>query len=279
MATVSSAQEEVTQLVVTVNAVPDGMPLKFGENLVAAEMTNTDQVGDRTIGPYPVFINDGGYYTADGGTCTWSGAAASGVDEWFGLNIRGDPCAAFQHSVTAVTAAAGDGNIVGNNAGGAPAVGTAAGTIPGLMISDIDGARMAETVKAISDPQELRVSVRVLTFIQHEELPPRPPGYKPPPGTGGGFGNFGSFGSGFGEFGFGDFGDEAGAPETEVILIPGPDGDLIEIEIPLYAEEAADETGFNPLIPVTIAVVILGILFGGFFFIRSRRTEEAEGLY
>jgi hypothetical protein len=30
---------------------------------------------------------------------------------------------------------------------------------------------------------------------------------------------------------------------------------------------------------VTIAVVILGMLFGGFFFIRSRRTEEAEGLY
>lgn len=276
-----AGQETEIKKLVTVKAVPVGLPLKLGDELTAAEMTLTEpRMEAGPVGPYPVFINDFSYHAEEGGQCSWSEAAASGISEWFGLNVRGDPCAAFQHSIAAVSSAGGDGNIVGNNAGGAPVEGTAGGTIPGVMIGQDDGLKMVDTINALTDPMEFRVLLEIREVVVKESLPPPPEGYRPPPSSGGGgFGQFGSFGDdGFGDFGFNAFGEEE-TEEPEVITVPGRTGEDVEFEIPTYAEAAAEQTGLNPLIPVTVSVVVLAFLLGGFFFIRSRRQEEAEGLY
>lgn len=110
------------------------------------------------------------------------------------------------------------------------------------------------------------------------QLPPLPDfsppgggrGFSPPPTVGAG-------GTGDG-FGLGDGGIE---PSPTTIKVPGPDGQMVERKLDVYLQaQSGDETGgFNPLIPITVAIVLLGAALGGFFFLRSRNKDEQPGYY
>lgn len=65
---------------------------------------------------------------------------------------------------------------------------------------------------------------------------------------------------------------------TSPIKVPGPDGELVEMELPVYVQAAEQERPkrSNPLIAIAISGVILLMLGFGFFVWRSRRTREPE---
>ena len=282
----TSFAQETTATVVTVNATTSDGLLKFGEHIILQEFWISDtKLQNGPIGPYPYYFNDLGYGNT---SCSFADAGAqaqlAGHDGWIAMAERGKCPGAYQQTVSSAEGAGASGLVFGNDEAnkGAPVGPAAEGAqIAGGMVDYADAQRMVTTREGASDPEEVRITLQLLTFVAEENLPPRPKGYRPPPGTGTGFGSFGSrFGDGFGDFGFGDFGDESSdLGDTEVILVPGPDGEMIEMEIPVYAEEAADEAGLNPLIPITISIVLLAAMVGSFFFLRARRSEEDELAY
>lgn len=68
--------------------------------------------------------------------------------------------------------------------------------------------------------------------------------------------------------------------ETEA-LVPGPDGELVERELPVLAAgqdlERQDSGGFNPFIPAGIVAALIGIGTAFLIVRRSREEREAEG--
>jgi hypothetical protein len=118
-----------------------------------------------------------------------------------------------------------------------------------------------------------------------EELPPLPDFSPPSSGGSGGFGSGGFDGGGSGSDsgrtgGFTTDGGSEPDVETTTILVPGPDGELIEMELPVYtrAAGAQDEGGIPLLIPITVALLLLAASAGGFFFFRARRRGEEDEL-
>lgn len=274
------AQTE-TATVVTVNATPPGGELTLGENLALQEFWLAEtKLENGAVGPFPYYFPDLGYGT--GTSCSFGDAAvqaqADNVDGWIAMTERGQCPGAYQQSVSSAEAAGASGLIFGNSEANAGApVGPAAegAQIAGGMVDYDDAQRMVNTRLGAEKAIEVRVTLQLLTYEVEEELPPRPEGYRPPESSGsGGFGTFG--GDGFGDFGFGELGQgfDESAEDTEVITVPGPDGELIEIEIPVYAEDVAEEAGFNPLIPITVSVIVLGATLGFLFFVRARRNED-----
>lgn len=168
----ASAQEVVP--FVTVNEAPEGAGVAAGDHFQAAEMSDTRPLAQGSVGPLPVFFSD------DEFGCQWSTAAASGMGEWIGVARRGEagpeglgPCAAFQAKVTAATAAGADALIVVNNAPGAE-VGTAAGTIPAVMIDQNQGNLLIEALDPES-PEAVQATLELLdpeTFLPFGQVAP-----------------------------------------------------------------------------------------------------------
>lgn len=101
------------------------------------------------------------------------------------------------------------------------------------------------------------------------------------PGGRGGFGSS-SASSGRNPRAFADFGDfqEGAEPQvaTTPVMVPGPDGEFIEMDLPVYVEsEQANPSGPNLLIPAAIIAGVVGIAIAVFFYRRARqhRIEEA----
>jgi hypothetical protein len=100
----------------------------------------------------------------------------------------------------------------------------------------------------------------------------------------GGRGGFGSSSSPSGNpRAFADFGgsEEAGDREvtTTTVKVPGPDGQLIDMELPVYVESEQDvESGVNLLIPGLVAAAILGVSAAAFLYWRARRRKIEEAL-
>ncbi|MBW3588173.1 MAG: hypothetical protein KY429_02005 [Actinobacteria bacterium] len=115
---------------------------------------------------------------------------------------------------------------------------------------------------------------------QLDSLPPLDIDKRP-----GGRGSFGSSSASSGRSprAFGDFGEfqEGAEPQvtTTPVMVPGPDGELIEMDLPVYVEsEQANQSGPNLLVPAAIIAGILGILAAAFFYRRSRRQRIEEAL-
>ena len=101
----------------------------------------------------------------------------------------------------------------------------------------------------------------------------------------GGSGSGGSFESGPSSAGKGSnpaaFGPGATPPEqTEIVKVPGPDGELIEVEVPVLGAQAErrQTERTSPLVWVIAAVIVLGLGTFGFLFLRKRR-RAAEAAY
>lgn len=117
-------------------------------------------------------------------------------------------------------------------------------------------------------------TLKIEYFEGELELPPlpefSPPSgrrFSPPPTVGG---------QDEGDGGFG-LTDDSPEPSPTTIKVPGPDGELVEMELPVYVEGAAarqQDEGVSPIVPITAAIVMLAAAVGGFFFVRKRREGE-----
>ncbi len=67
--------------------------------------------------------------------------------------------------------------------------------------------------------------------------------------------------------------------ETITVKVPGPDGELIDVEIPLVKAAGVArkaETTSNPVVPIILGLLGLGLVLFLYFFVwRRRRGEEA----
>lgn len=150
---------------VTVDAAPDGGKVAAGEHFEAAELDNSRQLSQGSVGPLPVF------YADDEFGCVWTTAVSSGISDWIALARRSvatgsDHCGPFQQKLTAATAAGADALILINNAPGT-AVGTAAGVIPGGVIDQAEGTRLKDSLNP-SNPNAVKVTFGLLepgTFL------------------------------------------------------------------------------------------------------------------
>jgi hypothetical protein len=145
----------------TVNVAPGGAQVTPGEHIAGIEFTNSRPLIDGPVGPVPVFFAD------DEFGCQWTAAAASGIPEWIGLARRGltapppgtDLCPGFQNKFNAATAAGADGLIV-INFDDTTTAGTAAATIPGVMVTLSDGNRLKNSLVP-GNPQQVKVTLCV----------------------------------------------------------------------------------------------------------------------
>ena len=66
--------------------------------------------------------------------------------------------------------------------------------------------------------------------------------------------------------------------ETITVKVPGPDGELIDVEIPLVKAAGVARTGetaSNPVVPIILGLLGLGLVLFLYFFVwRRRRGEE-----
>jgi hypothetical protein len=160
-ATPAFAQEYAPYL--TIDAAPAGAQVSAGEHFDGTELTNTRPVADGAVSSAPVFLADDQY------GCQWTTAAGSGADRWIALVQRNaavpdglveSPCALFQAKVAAATAAGADALIIINLAPGHEA-GTAAGTIPAMMIDQGAGNRLRASLNP-ADPQAVKATLGLL---------------------------------------------------------------------------------------------------------------------
>ena len=139
---------------VTINQAPAGAPVTPGEHIAGIEFSNSRPLAEGAVGPVPVFFAD------DQFGCQWTTALASGIQQWIGLARRGDTgadtCPSFQNKFNAATAAGADGLIV-INFEDASVVGTAAATIPGIVVALSDGNRLKDSL--VADPQQVKVTL------------------------------------------------------------------------------------------------------------------------
>lgn len=75
-----------------------------------------------------------------------------------------------------------------------------------------------------------------------------------------------------------DVGASAEEQETITVKVPGPDGELIDVEIPLVKAAGVSEKGegSSPVVPIVLGLIGLGLLLFLYFFVwRRRRGEQA----
>ncbi|HVE75403.1 MAG TPA: hypothetical protein VND22_01405 [Actinomycetota bacterium] len=102
------------------------------------------------------------------------------------------------------------------------------------------------------------------------------------PGGGGGSGDFGggSKSTGSKSTSFNPSNSEPPPEQTEKVKVPGPDGELIEVEVPVLGAQAVrrQQEQRSPLVWIIAAVLVLGFGTFGFLFLRKRR-HAAEAAY
>jgi len=141
---------------VVIDSAPSGAEVAAGEEFAATEMTDTRPLADGAVGPLPIVVSDDGF-----GCVYTAGAALTAVGQgWIGVGRRGGECAAFQTKVTAAEAAGASGVIIVNEGSGSTA-GTAAGTIPAVMIGQPEGDRLIASYDP-ADVHALQVSLGLL---------------------------------------------------------------------------------------------------------------------
>ena len=159
----STTAQEILLPFVTVSAAPEGGAPEVGDHYSVTEMSNSKPVADGAVGPLPIFAADDDY------GCEYTTALASGVTEWIAVAVRNgpvpdglleSPCALFQAKIAAATAAGAEALIIVNIAEGHEA-GTAAGTIPAMMIDQTQGQGLIDATDA-EDPDAVQVRLEML---------------------------------------------------------------------------------------------------------------------
>jgi len=144
----------------SIDTAPAGAQVTAGERFDGTEFSNTRPAAEGAVGSIPVFFADDQY------GCEWTTAINSGISRWIGLVQRNgavpdglleSPCALFQNKIVAATAAGADALILINLAPGHE-VGTAAGTIPAMMIDQAAGNRLRASLVP-GNPQAVRATL------------------------------------------------------------------------------------------------------------------------